>query len=205
MPEGITMFFNEATRIWSSGGWLMVPLFILTFFIYYTALDLFLRLNQHFLIRGKVHNLSDEEIETGTSRFLASARSMLLAHAQDLSDVRRHFEEIENEYLPVLNRRTRFLAIIVTAGPLLGLLGTVTGMLSTFSAMWSEGRAFSLIVEGISEALITTQTGLLISIPAMVILSFISQYRRRLMLAIARLERYNTRLVLRCIKKQELA
>jgi len=59
------------------------------------------------------------------------------------------------------------------------------------------GNRFDSIVTGISEALITTQTGLVISIPAIVILSLIIQRRNALVLAIARLERYNTRLALR--------
>ena len=90
-----------------------------------------------------------------------------------------------------------FTKALVALAPLLGLLGTVTGMLSTFSGMSADGRAFNLIVEGISEALITTQTGLMIAIPALVVLSFIGQHRRRLMQSISRLERYNTQLVLR--------
>jgi len=74
----------------------------------------------------------------------------------------------------------------------------VTGMLSTFDGMLVvAGNRFDSIVTGISEALITTQTGLIISIPAIVILSLIVQRRNALVLAIARLERYNTRLALR--------
>ncbi len=109
--------------------------------------------------------------------------------------MRRHFKQVRQEYLPVINRRIRFLAIIITAGPLVGLLGTVTGMLVTFSGMvGAQGTKFDNMIEGISEALITTQTGLLISIPALVVLSFIIQRRNQLERCIARLEYYNVTL-----------
>jgi biopolymer transport protein ExbB len=125
-------------------------------------------------------------------------REILIEDARDAAEVKRHFVEVENEYLPAVNRRIRFLGVIITIGPLMGLLGTVTGMLATFDGLLSsQGDKFQSVVRGISEALITTQTGLVISIPAMVILSLIVQRRNRLRRSIARLERYNTCLVLK--------
>ena len=68
-------------------------------------------------------------------------------------------------------------------------------MLVTFSGMvGAQGTKFDNMIEGISEALITTQTGLLISIPALVVLSFIIQRRNQLERCIARLEYYNVTL-----------
>jgi biopolymer transport protein ExbB len=198
-------FLDEAFVIWASGGWLMVPLFALTVFVYYTALDLFLRLNFHFLVQGRIHRLDDAQIEKGSSHNIQKAKELLYTNATSVGEVRRHFEEVRSEYLPIVTRRAKFLAILTGVSPLMGLLGTVTGMLSTFAGMSADGRAFNLIVEGISEALITTQTGLMIAIPALVVLSFIGQHRRRLMQAIARLERYNTRLVLRQNKQVSAA
>lgn len=195
--ELLQNFLDEAFVIWRSGGWLMVPLFAVTVFVYFTALDLFLRLNFHFLVQGRIHRLKDEEIERGNSRNILKAKELLYTNADSVPEVRRHFEEVRSEYLPIVTRRAKFLAILIGVSPLMGLLGTVTGMLSTFSGMSADGRAFNLIVEGISEALITTQTGLMIAIPALVVLSFIGQHRRRLMQSISRLERYNTQLVLR--------
>ena len=58
----------------------------------------------------------------------------------------------------------------------------------------THGSKFENMIEGISEALITTQTGLLVSIPALVVLSFIIQRRNQLERCIARLEYYNVTL-----------
>jgi len=189
--------FDHAMETWKSGGWLMLPLLLLTVYIYATAIHLFCRVNYHFLLRERVHRRDPSQIFGEAKSDLVLARRLIREDAEDLEDVRRHFEEVRSEYLPFIDRRIRFLGIMVMAGPLIGLLGTVVGMLSTFSGMIETmGNRFASIVNGISEALITTQTGLVISIPALLILSLIIQRRQSLLLAIARLERYNAKLVL---------
>ena len=67
-----------------------------------------------------------------------------------------------------VERDLRVMKICVSAAPLVGLLGTVTGMLSTFSALASGSggeKTLGLVAGGISEALITTETGLVIALP----------------------------------------
>ena len=173
----------------------MLPLLGLAVFMYYTALDLYLRLRMHFLLRSKVYQLSDDALKSELSNSLITLKQLLLTEATSTHEVRRHFKQVRQEYLPIINRRIRFLAIIITACPLVGLLGTVTGMLVTFNGMIvPHGSKFENIIEGISEALITTQTGLLVSIPALVVLSFIIQRRNQLERCIARLEYYNVTL-----------
>ena len=190
--------YQEALRVWTAGGWLMLPLLGLAVFMYYTALDLYLRLRMHFLLRTKVYQLSDHALESGLSSQLTLLKDLLLTDAKSALEIRRHFKLVRQEYLPVINRRIHFLSIVITAGPLVGLLGTVTGMLVTFNGMVAtHGTKFDNMIEGISEALITTQTGLLVSIPALVVLSFIIQRRNQLERCIARLEYYNVSLTSR--------
>jgi len=60
------------------------------------------------------------------------------------------------------------MKICVGVAPLLGLLGTVTGMLATFEALASGSggdKTMELVAKGISEALITTETGLVVALP----------------------------------------
>ncbi len=198
MLDNPSSLYQEALTVWTDGGWLMLPLFGLAVFMYYTALDLYLRLRLHFLLRSKVYRLSDDALEAELSGGLGLLKQLILPDPQSTVEVRRHFQEVRQEYLPIINRRIRFLAIVITAGPLVGLLGTVTGMLATFSGMVAEsGTKFDNMIEGISEALITTQTGLLVSIPALVVLSFIIQRRNQLERCIARLEYYNVTLASR--------
>ena len=87
---------------------------------------------------------------------------------------------------------------VVAICPLLGLLGTVTGMFTTFDGIAAgESSKFAIIISGVSEALITTQGGLIISIPAFVLLSFIIQRRSQLERCLSRLEQYNIRIAMR--------
>lgn len=67
---------------------------------------------------------------------------------------------------------TRFLAVLNTVGnisPLMGLLGTITGMIQAFESIAAAGTGDPKVVAGgISQALITTATGLIIAIPAII-------------------------------------
>ncbi len=74
----------------------------------------------------------------------------------------------------LLRNYLNYLDVIVTMSPLLGLLGTVTGMISSFSVLSiSEGQPFA-ITAGVGEALIATATGLLVAILALVAHTYLS-------------------------------
>jgi biopolymer transport protein ExbB len=98
---------------------------------------------------------------------------------------REHLEEIMHErilvQIPYLERWLPFLAVAAAAAPLLGLLGTVTGMIHTFDlvTIFGSGKA-KLLSGGISEALITTEYGLIIAIPALLVHAYLSRRVRTL-------------------------
>ncbi len=93
-----------------------------------------------------------------------------------------------------LNQRITYLADIGTISPMLGLLGTVLGMIKSFSVVASDivGSRPMMLAEGVSEALITTAAGLLIGIPAMAAYAF---FRGQVQSLIAELEAASTQLV----------
>ncbi len=73
------------------------------------------------------------------------------------------------------------LPILLSALPLLGLLGTITGLLTTFRAMASSDELNqSFVSSGIAEALITTQLGLIMVIPGMLLCSLLRRRYREL-------------------------
>ncbi len=73
-----------------------------------------------------------------------------------------------------LQRGLPALATIVAGAPLLGLLGTVTGMIKIFSAISAQGTGITeKLSAGISEALITTEAGLVIAIPALFVHAYL--------------------------------
>lgn len=83
-------------------------------------------------------------------------------------EVERRFATFELEEMAWVERRLPFLGVLITAAPLLGLLGTVAGMLVTFGGMASGAGSepIDVISGGISKALVTTQAGLVIAVPA---------------------------------------
>jgi len=75
-----------------------------------------------------------------------------------------------------LKKDTKTIAILAGVAPLLGLLGTVGGMISTFAVIsqFGTGNAKAL-ASGISEALITTQTGLIVAVPGLFLANYLSR------------------------------
>ncbi|MFM8887882.1 MAG: MotA/TolQ/ExbB proton channel family protein [Chthoniobacterales bacterium] len=93
-----------------------------------------------------------------------------------------------------LNQRIAYLADIGTIAPMLGLFGTVLGMIKSFSVVASDIVASRpmMLAEGVSEALVTTAAGLVIGIPSMAAYAF---FRGRVQSLIAELEAASTQLV----------
>lgn len=81
---------------------------------------------------------------------------------------------------PKLERLLPFMALTAAAAPLLGLLGTVTGMISTFNliTIFGTGDAGNL-ASGISQALVTTELGLIVAIPSLVLHGLLSRMARQ--------------------------
>jgi len=112
------------------------------------------------------------------------AGEMLRTGVQHAGESRGLVEELLFEKIlsvrPLLERYLPFLAITAAAAPLLGLLGTVTGMIKTFQliTIFGTGDAKSLS-SGISEALVTTALGLIVAIPTLVMHGALSRMAKR--------------------------
>lgn len=111
------------------------------------------------------------------------AGAMVVTGVKMFHEKRRVLEEALFEKLvvvkPRLERFLPFLALTAAAAPLMGLLGTVLGIIKTFKAMalYGTGNAKSFSA-GISEALITTAEGLVVAIPILVIHGMLKSYAK---------------------------
>jgi len=77
--------------------------------------------------------------------------------------------------IAALDTRISLLLLVGSSAPLIGMTGTVTGMIRAFAAMSSAGALQgSVVAGGISEALITTAAGLLIAVPAVIAYNYFS-------------------------------
>ncbi len=105
---------------------------------------------------------------------------LLNVSAENADEPRELLEEIM--YEQVLHARSRlnsflpFIKVTAAAAPLLGLLGTVSGMINTFKMITIYGTGDAQTFSGgISEALITTQWGLIVAIPCLLLAAFLSR------------------------------
>ena len=94
-------------------------------------------------------------------------------------DMQNAMQEVSEREISKLHRKLEYLAFIASTSPMLGLLGTVTGMIRSFNEIaQTEGAARpSQLAGGISEALVTTCLGLIVAIPTMFFVAF---FRRRI-------------------------
>ena len=91
----------------------------------------------------------------------------LLRYGHTREDIEKTIENAAMYELDRLERRMGILATTANVAPMLGFLGTVTGMIKSFATLAEQGLTNpGLVAAGISEALITTATGLIIAIPA---------------------------------------
>jgi biopolymer transport protein ExbB/TolQ len=92
-------------------------------------------------------------------------------------ELEREFAAFELDELAWVERRIPFLTVLIAAAPLLGLLGTVAGMLISFDGLAGSmgGEPIDTISTGISKALVTTQAGLVIAVPAAFFLALLKR------------------------------
>ncbi|MET0065158.1 MAG: MotA/TolQ/ExbB proton channel family protein [Candidatus Thiodiazotropha sp.] len=114
----------------------------------------------------------EARMDNPLGRLLTVARD----HPQISPDaLQKHLDEAILRELPALKRGLRLLAIFAAVAPLLGLLGTVTGMIETFQSITLFGTGDpKLMSGGISQALVTTELGLAVAIPLVLVHSLLS-------------------------------
>jgi biopolymer transport protein ExbB len=97
-----------------------------------------------------------------------------ISGSRDLNDMEARTALERSYYFGLLNDNMGTLATLAAIAPLLGLLGTVTGMMKTFGVIRLFGSANpALMADGISEALLTTQAGLVVAFPIILTSAFL--------------------------------
>jgi len=162
--------WRQACGIWLSGGWAMIAIAFTAFVIFALGMHINLRLNK----KG-FRSVSEKKwrrwIEHPEQRKGAVGRLIdFVTGGGSVEDTTALFDEMRSTEIAPFKRDLRVMKICVGTAPLLGLLGTVTGMLATFGALASGAggeKTMGMVAEGISEALITTETGLVIALPGL--------------------------------------
>ena len=131
-----------------------------------------------------IENGNTSEAKTVASGIEGAGGDLLITAIDNHSTKRANLEEILYEKIlsaqPGLERFLPFMALTAAAAPLLGLLGTVTGMIKIFTliTIFGTGDAKSLS-SGISEALVTTELGLVVAIPSLILHGLLSRMAKQ--------------------------
>lgn len=193
----------QAVDIWIAGGWAMIPIAIVAVVMFGIGLHIWLRLASKGFraVPEKVWRLWVEHPKHREGRIgelldtVTSARSLDQAAAL--------FAGIRAAEITPFNHDLRLMKVCIAVSPLLGLLGTVTGMLTTFQALAAGAggeKTMAAIARGISEALITTETGLVVALPGMFFQYQLARQKERYAAFLAHLETVCTQHLYRTLK-----
>lgn len=163
-------------HLFNSGGFVMYPLLILSLITLAIAVERFYfyrnnRKGSKTFFHGVYHAAAAKdwdvmrqlctEFPSALSRVIANG----MAHDTSEASMKSAFEDRMSMESISFHRYLDYLSAIVTIAPLLGLLGTVTGMIQTFSVLDNGGGA-AAITGGVGEALVATASGLCVAIIA---------------------------------------
>jgi len=188
------------------GGPVMIPLVFCSIVAVAVGLE---RAWYLFRTRADAQDLMDEvrvSLEDGRPleaiHFLKQQRgpvAAVLAAGLAFSDrspeaLRQRLAQVGEEEVAKMERRLPVLDTIVTIAPMLGILGTVTGIIRSFQvlAAFSGAPNAAVLSSGIAEALITTATGLIIAIPTLALYNWLSSIVDRRVLE---MNRYSEELI----------
>ncbi|MBO6024053.1 MAG: MotA/TolQ/ExbB proton channel family protein [Bacteroidales bacterium] len=164
----------------AKGGWIMILLAVLSLIAVYIFIERFItvsratKYDKGFMDRIREY-MKDGKLDsakalcrgnsTPISRMIEKGLSRI---GRPLSDINSAIENVGNLEVAKLERGVSLLAIIASAAPMIGFLGTVLGMIDAFFRMSTAGNNIDIVMlsEGIYKAMVTTVGGLIVGIIA---------------------------------------
>jgi biopolymer transport protein ExbB len=161
------------TTYYEMGGFVMLPLIVVAALLWYALIYRVITIR---VSRREPRRLIDQARKKNIqSRSVAARATVLAIEIAESIDSTRRLKPLLNErfsaFKTEMNKHKALVRSLVAVAPLLGLLGTVDGMIETFASL-GDMALFTQsggIAGGISRALFTTQMGLAISIPGLLI------------------------------------
>lgn len=165
-----------------SGGWLMLPIILCSIIVVAISIERMWTLNPNKIApRNQLVQvwgwIKSNELDASKLKNLKQSSPLgeVLAiglsnskHGRDV--MKESIEEAANHVIHDMERYLSTLGTIAAITPLLGLLGTVIGMIKVFSDIMIQGSGNAgVLAGGISEALVTTASGLCVAIPALIL------------------------------------
>ena len=173
--------FSIFSEYMQSGGFVMWPLFVASLILWYT-----LGYRFHALKRGtkksvrnvvRKHREGKRGTKTGLIDTAVTEAIDIRDNCKDAKISRKLMDDVFYKHLVESKKFSRLSNTIVISAPLTGLLGTVIGMIETFDSL-ASAALFSQsggIAGGISQALFTTQLGLVVAVPGLIMGRFLDR------------------------------
>lgn len=181
------IFVESIRNTYEAGGVVMLPILLAGVIGFYFLYSSWFRIGGDFFRKyigksvdvlrddlSKKNHLTQSEAIQNAMKHLDARRGILARELRYAMEVVRDNPSQFRDYMQVrliktveyMERGNHIVSVMAAAAPLLGLLGTVTGMVSTFDVITLYGNQNPvLMADGISEALISTQSGLLVAFP----------------------------------------
>jgi biopolymer transport protein ExbB len=163
-----------------AGGWLMIPILLCSVVSAAICVERFWTLRTPQIVpktllaqvwswikNNEMDNKKLKELRAGSplGQILAAG---IANHRRGREQMKEAIEEVASQVVHEMERYLNTLGTVAAITPLLGLLGTVIGMIKVFTAIRLEGTGNAAVLAGgISEALITTAAGLTVAIPSL--------------------------------------
>lgn len=185
VAEAVTEATESRMSLWDmalQGGWIMLILAVFSVIAMYIFIERFITINRaakndnmfmetirNYMVDGKLDDAKVlcQKTSTPLSRMIEKGISRI---GKPLNDIQTAIENVGNLEVSNLEKGVALLAMISGAGPMLGFLGTVIGMIRAFYDMSMAGNNIDieLLSTGIYQAMVTTVGGLIVGIIAFI-------------------------------------
>lgn len=173
--EYLIQMFDQFLTYMNSGGFVMWPLALSVIVLWYALGYRYdtLKRGSNATVRNLVRKYQ-EGIRTESKGMIDGAIIEAIGIVKTYGHThatRSYLDDAFNSYTVAIKKYTVLIRMLVAAAPLIGLLGTVIGMIETFDSL-ADAELFSQtggIAGGISQALFTTQLGLVVAVPGLII------------------------------------
>ncbi len=188
----LTTFFQELANYIEAGGWVMPPLIFGTIVLWYAIgfRIAALRRGTKRGARNLIYRMAAGKTPSGDGVMVRAARKGLELRAKGYDPLRPYLDDAFAEHERTISQYNILILTIVLVAPLLGLLGTVIGMIETFDSL-GDMSLFSQsggIAGGISQALFTTQMGLAVAIPGLIVNGILNRRAQEMQLELAQMK-----------------
>jgi len=205
LPPQLEKLYAQAQEIWLDGGWAMIAIAAISVVMFFVGMNIYIRLTSkgfEFVPEKKWRRW----IEHPEQRRGPIGRMLdFVTGGKSVAQTSVFFDELRQTEIKPFERDLMVMRVCVAAAPLLGLLGTVTGMVATFDAL-NQGsggdETQQMVSAGISVALITTETGLVIALAGLFFQYQLTRKHQRYKAFIAHMETVCTQVVYHQTMKQ---